>query len=203
MIKISYTGLLIADTDISNWSAGVTDSQQGVIIKRTEEIIEKVCHDKFYQYNFTEIIDGNGKNRILLPFLSDILSLSKVKIGSIDIDTSLYTFDGRFVYANPEGILIGGMTAIFSDIDVLFPKGVKNITIIGTCGYATTPESIKRAAIILCENENDASLYSHYISGSESEGSYSVSHKRDILTGILEADELLDNYIRRKPMMFA
>lgn len=201
---MSYQGNIIADTDISNWLGTETDAQEKALIDRCEEVIEKVTNEKFYQYTFTQVVDGNQKNRMMMPFLSNILSLTSITVDGIAISTDLYTFDGRFIYPDPDGILINGLTAIFSGNDsVLFPLGENNITIIGTCGYAVAPESIKRATIILVEYELDNSKYTHYISGSESMGSYSASHRREVLTGVLEADEILDLFVNRKARIFA
>jgi hypothetical protein len=140
---------------------------------------------------------------MLLPIQFDILSLTSISVGGVAIDSTLYTFTGRTIYADPSGILIGGMTALYSDLDVLFPRGTKNITVVGVAGWATAPESVKRACIILAENENDPSLYSHYVWGSESMASYSYTSKDRPMTNIREADELLDKYVTRKPKIRA
>jgi len=63
------------------------------------------------------------------------------------------------------------------------------------------PESIIEACIKLCEYENDETLYTEYIEGSEGLGTYSYSGKMKPLTGIREVDLLLRSYVRKKPII--
>jgi len=89
--------------------------------------------------------------------------------------------------------------------DGKFPKGSRNIEIKGSYGWYECPEQIKQACIILTEYENDNTLYSRQGYGMKSEklGDYSYSKfdKKKFLTGVIEADELLDRYIRQKPIL--
>jgi len=88
--------------------------------------------------------------------------------------------------------------------DGVFPKGTKNVKITGTYGWSSCPAGIKQAAVILCRHENDETLYTAYSDlDSERLGDYSYSRKEKYLTGILEADRLLKNYIRKKPILGA
>ena len=85
----------------------------------------------------------------------------------------------------------------------LFPKGMGNIKITGTYGWSACPVSIKRAAVILCRYENDETLYTKYddlVSDRLGDMSQSRGQKK-FLTGLMEADRLIRNYIRKRPMM--
>jgi len=91
-----------------------------------------------------------------------------------------------------------------TDEDGTFPKGTKNIKVTGTYGWASCPEPIKQAVIILCRYENDNTLYTAYSDfDSERLGDYSYSRSSDkqYLTGVLEADRLIKPYIRKKPIL--
>lgn len=63
------------------------------------------------------------------------------------------------------------------------------------------PESIIEACIKLCEYENDETLYNEYIEGSEGLSTYSYTGKTKPLAGIREVDQLLRDYVRKKPMI--
>lgn len=87
----------------------------------------------------------------------------------------------------------------------VFPKGNRNIELWGSYGWYECPKQIKQASIILTRYENDNTLYSRQGYGMKSEklGDYSYSKfdKKKFLTGVIEADELLDRYVRRKPIL--
>jgi len=200
---MSYTGHLIVNTDISNWVGTETDAQQGAIIDRAEDVIEKVCQDKFYQDDLDIYLDGNSKNRIFVSEMSKIIEIDAVYISGVELDSTYYEHDDHSVYISNNATNLPELNHILKMNQCLFPEGTNNIRITGHIGTATAPPMVKRAAIILAEYELDNSLYTHYISGPESMGSYSVSHKRDVLTGILEADELLDHYVNRRAQLFA
>jgi len=88
--------------------------------------------------------------------------------------------------------------------DGKFPKGSRNIEIWGSYGWYEGPKQIKQASIILTRYENDNTLYTSYGEGFESEklGDYSYKKaKGKSITGVSEADKLLKNYIRRKPIL--
>lgn len=86
----------------------------------------------------------------------------------------------------------------------LFPRGCSNVRVVGTCGWATTPEAVKQAAIIFCEAENDPTLYPKTYK-SEKIGDYSYAKTDDFkfITGIYNADLLLQNYVSRRMVVVA
>lgn len=131
------------------------------------------------------------------------------------IDNNNFTLNGTNS-SNYTGTFTSG-TACFATLaelhylsdetqDGIFPRGTRNIKIIGTCGWSSCPAAIKKAAIILCKHENDNSLYTAYSGmASESLGDYSYTkgEGEKFLTGIIEADRLIRNYIRKKPIIGA
>lgn len=91
-------------------------------------------------------------------------------------------------------------------LDNPFPKGKRNIEVKGSYGWRATPLDIEEAALIMVRHYNDGTLYTSYSYGMESEKLGEASYKRSSkksLTGICEADELLEKYIRKKPLMMA
>ena len=94
--------------------------------------------------------------------------------------------DGTF--EDNEGIS-GGTSSATADVD-------------DTSGAINDPpDAIKQACIILCEDDNDGTIYSHYMQGQEEIGGYTYQTKVKLLTGVRRADDLLRLYVRKKPMM--
>lgn len=84
----------------------------------------------------------------------------------------------------------------------LFPSGIENIAIEGTYGWNACPEAIKQACVILCRYENDETLYTKYDFAKEHMGDHIIDRGGEkYLTGVVEADRLLKNYIRKKPLI--
>lgn len=202
---MSASGDLIDESDLTNWVSGATEAQKQAIIDQVEDRIYKITGDAFYQESFDVYIDGNGKNRIFMPFLPDLLSITSVTISGIVLDSDYYTFDTHSIYLSELAASTHELNYLLDYVSdrCIFPRGIKNIQIVGVRGCTTVPANIKRAAILLCEDQNDVSLYTHYIKGTESEGSYSASSSDEPLTGIREVDELLGLYIKRRAILFA
>ena len=64
------------------------------------------------------------------------------------------------------------------------------------------PRAIKKACIILCRYDNDNTLYTKYAFDSEHLGDWSYARGgKKHLTGVVEADEQLIPFIKRKPLI--
>lgn len=133
----------------------------------------------------------------------------EIKVAGVVLETSWWTFDKNSVFLDPEAAAgAGGLAELHLRLKyetILFPRGMANIKIIGICGWSSCPVAIKKAAIILCRSENDPTLYSqHENFQSEKIGDYSYTlGNKKFLTGISQADILLKEYIRNKPIMGA
>ncbi len=133
----------------------------------------------------------------------------EVSVHGVALNTSWYTYDANSIYLDPESATGGVDDPEFllrlSRKRGLFSRGTNNIKIIGTYGWATCPPAIKHAAIILCRYENDETLYTAYddvVSDKLDDASYNRGKKK-FLTGIHEADKLIRNHVRRKPILGA
>ncbi len=206
----SSDGNYIGYSDIDNWASGALDTQKLVIINRVEDLIEQITKDYFYAKAFIIYINGNGKDNLSLGLIPDIISVSEVKLFGVVLSTNWYTYDVNSIYLDPEAL--SGAADDLAELHLrikykagLFPKGKGNIKITGTYGWTTLPAAIKQAVIILCRFENDETLYSRYDDfATERLGDHSYSRgDKQYLSGVLEADRLLKNYIRRKPVMHA
>jgi len=130
----------------------------------------------------------------------------EVKLSGIELGASWYTFDIDSIYLNPEAATGDELPELLLRMRYktkLFPKGQGNIKITGTYGWVACPVAIKQVAIILCRFENDETLYTKYddlVSDRLGDMSQSRGQKK-FLTGLMEADRLIRNYIRKRPMM--
>lgn len=189
--------------------SGSSETDRQAAINRAEQLIEKLTHDYFYSKAFAIYRNGNGSDRLYLNLKPDILTVTEILLYGVALETSWYTYDINSVYLDPESAT-GGI----DDPELLlrmrykkglFSKGMNNVKITGTYGWTACPPAIKQAVIILCRYENDETLYTAYedvVSDKLADAAYSRGSKK-YLTGIHEADKLIRNYIRRKPMLGA
>jgi hypothetical protein len=199
LTRLCGPGNYIGVTDVDNWLAAMDSIDQLKVINRIEAMVERITHDLFYSADFDIYRDGNGKNRLHLGLTPDILSVTSIAISGVTLSTDYYTYDANAVYLD-----CTAATAL--DVELLrllrrgrnlFPEGVNNIRVIGTYGHASCPELIKQACIILARNENDSTLYTHYIEGTERIADWSYTAGKQ-LTGVKEADDILKLFVRKK-----
>jgi len=130
----------------------------------------------------------------------------QVKLSGVELGDSWYTYDIDSIYLDPEAVSGSEMPELMLRLKYktrLFPRGQGNIKITGTYGWSACPVAIKQTAIILCRYENDETLYTKYddlVLDRLGDMSQSRGQKR-FLTGVMEADRLVRNYIRKKPML--
>lgn len=194
--------------------SGESETDRQEVINRAEQLIERITKDYFYPKAFVVYRDGNNKDRLFVGLVPDMLSVSEIKISGVELTSSWWTYDVDSIYLNPEAetLSAGDMAELHLRLKYerrLFPQGMGNIKITGTYGWSSCPAAIKRAAIILCQYENDNTLYSAYSGSLKSEklGDYSYTLSDKVSpresTGVSEADNLIRNYIRKKPMLSA
>lgn len=218
-IKVASTPVLAAAgtaidlTDVGSGThtldigSGSSETERQEIIDRVEQLIEKITRDYFYTKAFAVYRDGNGKDKLFLKFIPHILSVSEIKLSGIVLGTDWYTFDINSVYLDPEASTGDELPELLLRLKYkqrLFPKGQGNIKITGTYGWAICPVAIKQTAIILCRYENDETLYTKYddlVNDKLGDMTQSRGSEKKFLTGVHEADRLICNYIRKRPMM--
>ena len=202
---MAATGNYVSESDIDNWPAGASEAEKQAVIDRVEELVEEITGDLFYAASFDIYLDGNGKDRLCLGLRPDILTVTKIEIYGVELPSDYYTHDQDFVYRDP------GSAASLPELrwllrrsaGGLFPAGIGNIHVTGTYGHSACPKNVKEACIILCRDDNDLTLYTHRIRGGGREqiGGESYEMKQEPLTGVEEADRLLDRFINHKPML--
>jgi len=216
-IKVATTPVLAAAgtaidlTDVGSGThtldigSGSSETERQEVIDSVEHLVEKITRDYFYEKDFVIYRDGNGKDKLYLGLTANILSVSEVLLFGVELSSSWYTFDNDSIYLDPDVVTGDELTELLLRMRYetnLFPKGTGNVKITGTYGWLSCPAAIKRAAVILCRYENDETLYTKYDDFvSEKLGDMAQSRgDKKYLTGIQEADRILRNYIRKKPM---
>ena len=194
-------GNYITSSDIDNWD-GETYAEKLAAIQRAEQLIEFVTKDYFYEKDEVLKLDGNGKDRIFTGLSAKLLSITSITSFGVTVPSDVYDFDDYSIYIDPTLLVEEPIIAV--DYYHIFPKGKNNIEITCTVGHTSCPAAIKQAAIILVRAENDSTLYSRYnMNESESFEGHSWKRPGRFLTGILEADRLLNSYIVRVPILWA
>ena len=213
---LAAAGIAIDLTDVGSGThtldigSGASEAERQVIIDRVEQLIEKITKDYFYINPFVMYIDGNANDKLFLGLVPHILGVTEVKISGIELSSSWYTNDIDSIYLDPEAATGDELPEMLLRLKYkrkIFPKGMGNIKVTGTYGWAVCPKAIEQAAIILCRYENDNTLYSAYSGSLKSEklGDYAYTLADGAgtkeSTGVSEADILIKNYIRKRPMM--
>ena len=201
-------GNYITATDITNWPAG---ADKDATITRIELQLEQLTSAHFYAKPFDKEINGNGKNRLYLPFAIDIISVTAIYICGIELDTSWYTFDADSVYLNICGsgaLGVGDPELRYRLAQVepqgIFPRGFNNIRIVGTYGDTEKLALAKQACKLMVMAENDPDSYPRkYNEEKIGDYSYKFGGTPDgtIYTGIREADELIELLMAGTPIL--
>jgi len=176
-------------------------SIEGITLTDTDPVAITVTNHGFSTDETVRLVQIVG----ISPSLDGEYVVTKVNSNTFTLngtDSSDYT--GSFTSGTACFATLAELHYLTDEINAVFPKGTKNIKVTGTYGWSSCPAAIKQAAIILCRYENDETLYTKYSDlDSERLGDYSYTRKEKYLTGVLEADRLLKNYIRKKPIVGA
>lgn len=221
-IKVALTAVLAAAgtavdlTDVGSGThtldigSGSSEADRQETIDRAEQLIERITRDYFYSKAFVIYLDGNGKDRLFLNLTPKILTVTEILLSAVVLNTSWWTYDEHSVYLDPEAATGDELPELLLRLKYsrrIFPRGMGNVKVTGTYGWAACPAAIKRATIILCQYENDNTLYKSHSGNLKSEKiddySYTLADNVSSLnkTGVDEVDNLLKTYIKRQPML--
>lgn len=147
--------------ELDNYSDADIDTE----IALAEEIVETLTNNTFYNKSETNYLDGNGLTKLFfypqIPY--PLLTITSVKDLDIDGTTVLFTYveNRDFVkyphYIETARVIDGDSPRRRFGSGGTWPKGQKNIQIVGTWGKSSVPESIKRATILLVAARLDPS----------------------------------------------
>jgi hypothetical protein len=141
------------------------DGEKAALISAASAAIERYCRRTFEEDEVTERFDGNGRPRVWLS-RRPVASVASVVANGETLTAEDYSF-------NPEtGELFRGDGRTEPRHVMGFPRGTRNITVTYTGGYATVPEDVKRATLVLVRHVSDGTAKTGVLS-SESLGEYS------------------------------
>lgn len=140
--------------DLSMYS----DAEIDVEIDLAEQLIERLTNDWFYPKDVDVILDGNGEYALFFypEVPAKVLSLTSVEEVDEDQVTVLHTYDENDDFVKYDHYmrlfhLQGQRQNSRARVDQSgrWPRGEKNIKVVGSFGWAETPEAIKKAVKLL------------------------------------------------------
>lgn len=133
-----------------------TDAEIDTEIALAEEIIESLTCDYFYPNSLTAFIDGNGLMELYFFPAVPAKCVSLTSVEEVDDDgvTVLDTYTENDDFKRYDYFLkmirsSDQRPRLRFGSGGRFPKGEKNIKVVGIFGRTSTPEAIKRAAMLL------------------------------------------------------
>jgi len=197
-----------AGLDLSDYDS----DQIETAIDLAEATVERITGDKFYSIEDTKYFDGNGKRVLFFAPRTFLSLLSATSVDIVDptddtVDTEL-TEDTHYKIG-PHGRYIELLRAMeYTPRTWLgygtWPEGTRNVRIIGTWGWSSTPEPIKWACALLVAQKLDPDFSG--LKGSiksQRWSDYAVTYNsrrsRADLTG--QVDAILSQYSRRKGLI--
>ncbi len=180
-----------------------TQSIEGITLSSTDPVEVNLVGHGFITGETARLISMEGNT----PSLDGEYAVTKVDDDNLTLNgTDSSDYSGSFTSGTIVFATLAELHFLTGTPQGFFPKGTMNIKITGTYGWATCPEAIKQAAIIMCRFENDGTLYNaagDFKSEKLGDYSYTRMDTEKYLTGILQADRKLRPYIRKKAILGA
>lgn len=172
-------------------------------IEIAEQLIEKITKTWFYKKDFSKDINGNGHSRLFIPLHAKILTITKVEVSGIELNSDWYTYDESSIHIDQTKYNIETPPNLLAIEGPLFPKGYNNIHVEGTAGYEETPAPIIEAVKLLAQAVLDGDYEKAGVYKSERIGKYSYTQadEKNVYTGITGVDKILAAYMRQKKMI--
>lgn len=123
-------------------STSATDVVLAALITNASDFIESFCNRTFAPNSYTETRNGSGTNRLFMRE-APVTAVASVTIDGFPVAAATnavspgFVFDDLMVYVRPGGF------------PCLFTKGVQNVVVQYTAGFATTPAAVAQACIEL------------------------------------------------------
>lgn len=148
--KADVEGLLGAFAIPAHWTAD-SDAFLNLAIARAEQAIEAFTRNRFEQTSRTLLLSGDGTEYLpTIPITSwPISSIASIRVRDSIADD--FDDDGDAVDSD-DYCISQSRHSVYREDDV-WEKGVKNYRVRATFGYATVPGNVKRAAVILVQEE--------------------------------------------------
>ena len=159
------------------------DTLIGQLVSRASNAIENFCNRIFASTAYTEYHDGDGCARIILDH-RPIISVTTIHD---DLDRTFAASSliaaSDYITRDDEGIVewLSG-NATFPSTAAYFYDGQLNVKVVYTAGYATIPDAVEQACIMMV-----AAMYNRGKQGADGidsdahAGAYTVTYARSLL----------------------
>lgn len=176
-----YLNISLSDTD--------NDDILNQLIGAASEAVETYCNRKFARTVYTEYHDGRGDARLVLdhrPVVS-VTSVHDDLNRTFGADSLILSDD--YIVRELAGIIeLLRSAATFSSSSAFFSDGQRSVKVVYEAGYATIPEDVAHACIILT-----AALYHRGKQGADAvysenqAGAYAVTYDANLFSPALRA----------------
>lgn len=186
----NYPLITVARAQAAEQLTSVASTRLTSLIASASAAIERHCNRRFVSQSFTETHDGDGASELILEHFP-LISLTSVTIIEDD-GTEVAIAATEFRTKAGVGLIRfkPDSTAAYR----WFPEGFQNVRIVQTAGFASVPEDVQEACVLLVAalyagERKDAGV------SSEKLGDYSVT-LRDLAAGTMPENvkSLLSSY---------
>jgi hypothetical protein len=191
-----------------------TTAEIDTVITRTEEYIEYVTNDVFYSKTATFKFDGNGQNKLFFVPVTPLKLLTITSVKDLDFDgsTVIQTFVENTDYKKYDFFIETHRRYPNNDVrrgigrGGNWPRGQKNIEVVGTWGHSATPEDIKWCTTVLTIERlkpGTSKLTSRdvkQVNWSDYTVTFAGTSDEGNLTGFIDVDRILSKYVNVSSM---
>lgn len=144
------------------------DAPLAALIDAASEAIEHHCGRAFALAERTELHDGTGTDTLLLRArpVASVASVHDDPARGFGPETAL----------DPDRIVIYPGEGVLKRVDGVFTRGLRNVRVVHTAGYATVPPAVEQAANVLVAHFFHRGRQGADALSAESLGTWSVSY---------------------------
>lgn len=118
-------------------TGGTSDVVLAPLITNVSALIENFCNRVFAQAPYTETMNGNGGYRLMLGN-APVSAVASVTVDGLAITQAANATDSGYVF-DDDTVYIRGCQR--------FNRGVQNVTVAYTAGFATIPQDVNQACV--------------------------------------------------------
>jgi len=213
-----------AALDFTNWS----DNELQTILDEVEEIFEKATQNKFHSLSDTVYVSGEDQSFLFLPqhasYSYPIISVTSVE--EVDLNGTVLTtytegtdfkINGHYLYTD-----VGFPDSVRASVakNSFWPRGHRNIKVVGTFGMSSTPAVVSRAGYTLAVinslglSESGLLKSSDLVKDKEKWDDYEVEYQTEgaavrtsgavpNITGYVEIDRILGRYVNMSTLFMS
>lgn len=151
-------------------AAVISDELLTNVILAVSQAAERYCNRSFKAADYTEVLDGDGTEELILgnfPIIGALTSLSVLMYDNVTVDTFNVATD---VLLKPEsGVIYVNKRSVTTPL-LAFPRGKQNVTVAYRAGFETVPAAVQQGvaewvADVCLRTTRDPSLSAETIKG--------------------------------------